>query len=218
MLRMCRRGTFGKGVRANAIDSASSFPPNTSLFYQQSSHHSNNSIHPMAVNISWALVGLTLFLLLARYVARYLHVRAFMARTGCLPPRIIDGGILGTKTAKETTAALEKGQYLALLRKRFARMGNTYQGNLLGLPFVATIEPENVKAIFTRIEDFTKEGRKTDWWPLLQGGILIADGMEWKKSRVSWHHLNCNHYYYRHDNDTKSQSRLFFSQPLPRHS
>ncbi|KAK0634570.1 cytochrome P450, partial [Bombardia bombarda] len=68
-------------------------------------------------------------------------------------------------------------------RRRFAATGNTYQGSVLGMPFLATIEPANLRAIFTRIDDFSKSGRRIDWWPMLQGGILVADGHEWKTAR-----------------------------------
>ena len=131
---------------------------------------------------AWAVI-----LLLSRALIRHVSIRRFKARTGSQTPPSINGGFLGIRLAKETDAALARGEYLALSRKRFEATGNTYQGAVVGQPFLATIEPENLKAIFTRIDDFTKSGRRTDWWPMLQGGILIADGMEWKKSRVSQH-------------------------------
>jgi hypothetical protein len=137
----------------------------------------------MAISLIFLVfvLGLTLT---SRWVLRYLRTQAFMSRSGCLEPPTIDGGYLGARAAKETTNALQQGNYLALSRKRFATAGNTYQGSLLGQQFLATIDHENLKAIFVRTEDFTKGGRKTDWWPMLQGGILVSDGMEWHKSRV----------------------------------
>jgi hypothetical protein len=133
------------------------------------------------------LGALSLFsLLLLRYLLRRISIHRFITRTGCKFPRTAPGGFLGLKLAKETDVALENGEYLALARSRFATIGTTYQGSVMGMPYLATIEPENLKAIFTRIEDFTKSGRKVDWWPMLQGGILIADGQEWKHSRVGY--------------------------------
>jgi len=130
--------------------------------------------------LAWALV-----FLIIRSIYRHVSIRRFKAQNGCkAPPTIQGGGFLGSKMAKESDKALEKGQYLALLRSRFARTGNTYEGSIFGMDFVATIEPENIKAILTRVDDFSKAGRMTDWWPMLQGGILVADGHEWKVSRV----------------------------------
>ncbi|KAK3319874.1 cytochrome P450 [Cercophora scortea] len=126
----------------------------------------------------------TTLLLLTRLIHRHLAVRRFMALTNSkLPPTIRGGGFLGLRMARESDKALQRGDYLALLRSRFAANGNTYQGSILGMPFTATIEPENLKAVFTHIEDFTKSGRMTDWWPMLQGGVLVADGNDWKMSR-----------------------------------
>ncbi|KAK3689727.1 cytochrome P450 [Podospora appendiculata] len=135
--------------------------------------------------VAQAALILTILLFLTRHVLRQLAIRRFMARTGSKLPRTIRGsGFLGLRMARESDKALQRGDYLALLRSRFAANGHTYQGSILGIPFTATIEPENLRAVFTHIDDFTKSGRMTDWWPMLQGGVLVADGSDWKMSRA----------------------------------
>lgn len=140
----------------------------------------------MANDVITAALLFGLAFIITRSIVQHVLARYFMSRTGCLLAPAIDGGFLGARAARESTAALERGEYLALSRARYAAAGNTYQGIQAGQAFLATIDHENLKAIFTRPSDFVSHGRKTDWWPLLRGGILVADGTEWKNSRVQF--------------------------------
>lgn len=118
-------------------------------------------------------------------MSRSLEVKRFMVKTSSSDPPKFDGGLLGLRGTKETAAALGEGTYFALSCRRFAKMGHTYQGVNLGQTYLTTIHAENLKAILSRVDDFTTVGRQTDYWPLLRGGILLANGKEWKMSRVS---------------------------------
>ncbi|KAH9901820.1 cytochrome P450 [Xylariomycetidae sp. FL2044] len=137
----------------------------------------------MEIPLSAVALTLLAIVLLARWLFRQAAANQFMARTGSRHPPTLHSGCLGLKLAKESSAALDEGRYLKLSRQRFASAGKTYQGSSLGVPFIATIEPENLKALFTRTADFSVAGRRADWWPLLKGGLLVSDGQEWKKSR-----------------------------------
>ena len=77
---------------------------------------------------------------------------------------------------------------LQMTKDRFDALGcHTASISILTLTFVATVEPENVKAVLA--SDFRSyglpEGRKRLLRPVLGEGIFTTDGKEWVLSFLS---------------------------------
>lgn len=106
----------------------------------------------------------------------------------CMPPkryyqseRLIGWGLL-----KENFHNSRKRKILTAGRARFEKYGNTFSSVMGFVHIVATIEPENVKAILsTKFNDFDLGTRREKaFQPLLGYGIFCTDGARWEHSRA----------------------------------
>jgi len=69
-------------------------------------------------------------------------------------------------------------------KKRFERLGTTFQSRIVTQPIIATCEPENIKTILSlKFKDFSISNRQDAFTPLLGHGIFNADGERWSNSR-----------------------------------
>ena len=85
---------------------------------------------------------------------------------------------------KRFLAALDKG-LLRLFDEGFRDYGMTFEYKILGVSQIATIEPENIKALLaTQFPDFSLGLRHRAFCPLLGDGIFNADGALWSHSRA----------------------------------
>ncbi len=113
--------------------------------------------------------------------------RKFIRQHGCKPPRKyrhVDP-VLGLDLFRANVKALRSHTFLQTLRGRFLEYGNTFQLILMGSNVIATIEPENLKAILSlKFKEFSLgERRRRALVPLLGYGIFTTDGGAWQHSR-----------------------------------
>ena len=76
--------------------------------------------------------------------------------------------------------------FLAWWRDLASQTGTTFSFWLLGQRFFVTLEPENVKTIFSTSFDTFEHGpnRKAAGKPLIGNGIFAADGADWHAARA----------------------------------
>lgn len=142
--------------------------------------------------LSHAVALLALGCLIAFYAASkvgsWVRLSRFSKANGCKPVRQLPQSerILGYALYRADTAAAKAKASLPTGLQRFKDFGNTWSGNLLGQYFIATIEPENVKALLaTQFDHFSLQERYSNFGPLVGRGIFTTDGAQWKHSRVS---------------------------------
>lgn len=113
----------------------------------------------------------------------------FARANGCKEPAKYPQSerIIGYANFKEQVAMSKAKMMLPTGLKRFREIGrNTYSIVSMGQKLVATIEPENIKAILaTNFNDFGIGLRMRAFGPLLGQGIFTSDGAIWEHSRVS---------------------------------
>lgn len=114
--------------------------------------------------------------------------RKIIREHGCKqPPRLKDWDpILGLGCSREGLRWLKDHEFLRGQLTRFAKIGtNSFQMKSLGKPVLATIEPENLKAILSlNFNDFgIPERRSNAFAPFLGLGIFTNNGVSWQHSR-----------------------------------
>jgi hypothetical protein len=134
------------------------------------------------MNYLLLIPGLAL-LLLARWIARQVAIRVFMQRTRAKHPPTLaeDRGFLGMKAMSRSLAAMERGEFTKMWREQFEWAGQTYR---MPTGHIATIDIENIKALYGNLDMWIVGPRKIGWAPLLSKGIFVSDGKEWEHSRV----------------------------------
>ena len=107
------------------------------------------------------LVVVTLCFLILVYfyqsAALYLKRRKFQKDHGCLPPPKLPQieRLIGFDKMLENLDCWKRKTFLACQRSRFNTVGATYRANIAGSPTLFTVEPGNIKAIFSdRFDDF----------------------------------------------------------------
>lgn len=104
----------------------------------------------------WIAVSFALCLLYRR-VSLYIQQQKFQQRHQCSPARALPQyeRFLGIDLMLENVKSWKAGRLLAQLQSRFQRASNTYSATVAGNTVIFTIEPENIKAIFSeQFEDF----------------------------------------------------------------
>ncbi|KAL9124979.1 MAG: hypothetical protein Q9217_005758 [Psora testacea] len=106
---------------------------------------------------------------------------------GCSPPKPYPhkDPILGIDLFLSTGKAIQEHTYLQELTRRYNTLGNTFRSKSLGAESVATIEPENLQAVFsTNFNDWGVEPvRLPAQAPFCGKGFITTDGPVWEHSR-----------------------------------
>ena len=94
--------------------------------------------------------------------------------------------ILGLHHVFRIITALAHNDYVESMYKRFLNGNKTYSVTILGVKWIQTVEPANVRYILsTKFEDFDL-GRKRSraFLPLMGKGIFTTDGEDWAHFRA----------------------------------
>ncbi|KAG9184906.1 unspecific monooxygenase [Alternaria panax] len=137
---------------------------------------------PLLFVVAGAAISYILYTRITLYLAR----QRFKKENGCQPctAQFHKDPIFGIDNLKAMAYNSKNHILLQENRKRFQRLGNTFHNRLVTEPFIATCEPENVKAILSlKFKDFSLEHRAAAFTPLLGHGIFNADGERWANSR-----------------------------------
>lgn len=116
----------------------------------------------------------------------YLRRRRFKRQHGCQPvaKSATRDPILGLDLVERQLRSARDHKALEQARQRFLDCGNTFRMNVLGRPGIATIEPDNVKAVLAvNFDDYGVGHRLLTFGPLLGAGIFDTDGKHWAMSR-----------------------------------
>ena len=132
--------------------------------------------------------SVTIFGALVTYYGWKIYQRRAIARAyGCQQPkkfRHIDP-LLGLDLFLQAGKLFEENKYLPELVKRYNEYGRTFQTNLLGTPSINTIEPENLRIIYST--NFHHWGvqpvRLPAHEPFCGRGFLTTDGPAWEHGR-----------------------------------
>lgn len=94
--------------------------------------------------------------------------------------------ILGIDLMLDNFKSWKAGQLLDRTRSRFRQVGNTYSATVAGMPSIFTIEPENIKAIFSeKFDDFDSGWlRRRAFAPSIGDVLITADGARWHQQRA----------------------------------
>lgn len=137
--------------------------------------------------------GTTLVLILAsvfwmlpkvwRYFSR-LHVQR---KHGCEPPRFLPqkDPFFGLDVALRMFRSYDEGQRSTIFQEQHREYGNTFQSVALGKTRIFTIDPDNLRGVFsTNFTDWGVEPLRLPAWESLLGkGVMNADGAFWRHSR-----------------------------------
>lgn len=111
--------------------------------------------------------------------------RQFAKAHGCLPAPYAPSPYLGFGVWWQTIKAAKASRHVEYITARY-KHGITWQGKIAGAQSMATIDPENIKAILaTSFKDFDLgPARRESFFPLLGDGIFTLDGAGWEHSRA----------------------------------
>ncbi len=140
---------------------------------------------------SWALyLGLALILLtlMVKEIVRTIQFHRFCIKNKCRPARTItqNDKPFGLLLLLHMIRNYRKRIFLASWRETASRTGTTFSFWRLGQRFFVTLEPENLKTIFSTSFDAFGHGptRKAAGKPLIGNGIFASDGVEWHTARA----------------------------------
>jgi len=106
---------------------------------------------------------------------------------GCYPPRAYPhkDPLLGVDLFLQTGSAIQNHRYLSELTRRYTVLGNTFSAKSLGSLSINSIEPENIKAVFSsNFKDWGVEAvRLPAQDPFCGRGFITTDGAAWEHSR-----------------------------------
>jgi cytochrome P450 len=137
------------------------------------------------------LIGLAIFLWLTYRIIQALSTRRANRRLarawGCKPParlKTIDP-IFGIDFFRNSMKHIKQHTYLDFTQSTFAQMNvNTWTGQILTAPIIATQEPENVKALLaTNFDHYGVEKIRETMTVFIGKGIFVVDGAAWQHSR-----------------------------------
>lgn len=137
---------------------------------------------PLIFILAGCLVSYFLYTRITLYLAR----ARFKKENGCKPcPAVFNKDpIFGLDVLKVMSFNAKNHIMLHENQKRFERLGNTFHTRMINMPFIATIEPENIKTILSlKFKDYSFGNRLEAMEPLLGHGIFNADGERWANSR-----------------------------------
>lgn len=117
----------------------------------------------------------------------WLGHRKFQRQHQCFPPRRLRQRerLLGIDLMLQNVKCWKEGRLLARLRQRFVEVGNTYSATVAGSHMIFTIEPANIKAIFSdKFDDFDAGWiRRRAFAPSIGDVLITADGPRWRHQR-----------------------------------
>ena len=121
------------------------------------------------------------------FIRTFLLRRQFGRRHGCQPiaKSATKDPFLGVDELRAGFRAMREHRILDEGVRRFRIYGNTHFAKELFNGFIATIEPENIKAILSlNFHDYGIGHRLAAFGPLLGAGIFDTDGEHWAASRA----------------------------------
>ncbi|KAJ5261278.1 hypothetical protein N7478_011873 [Penicillium angulare] len=122
--------------------------------------------------------------LVVRYLTQLHHHRKLSKSLHCEPCARGPRGFLGIPAFLTLAKAVHEKRWIDYLCDQYGIYGNTFNQFMFGRELMATIEPENVKAILaTQFKDFSLGTRHEQFYPLLGDGIFTLDGAGWSHAR-----------------------------------
>ncbi|KAL9031244.1 MAG: hypothetical protein Q9196_000712 [Gyalolechia fulgens] len=131
-------------------------------------------------------VAVALGLILYR-AGKFLETQALARANGCQPPKKFPHAdpFLGIDLFLQAGKLFEENRYLLELIKRYAENGRTFQTNLFGTASINTIEPENLRTIYSAkfLDWGVQPIRLPAQEPFCGRGVITTDGQAWEHSR-----------------------------------
>lgn len=124
------------------------------------------------------------FLIVHRLVQRYQNHK--QARSlNCQPEPEGDSRFFGIIGFIKISRATKEKRWIEYVASLYPQYGRTFGQTIFTRRMVATIEPENIKAVLaTQFNDFGLGTRHEEFYPLLGDGIFTLDGAGWTHSRA----------------------------------
>lgn len=140
----------------------------------------------MSSLLTIAITGLSFLVVYYRLRSWYHEHKA--RKHGCRSPPTYPryDPFFGIDLFLQTGKAIQNHCYLPELTRRYARMGNTFSTKSLGTSSINSIEPENLKAVFSsNFSDWGVEPvRLPAQNPFCGRGFITTDGAAWEHSRL----------------------------------
>lgn len=138
----------------------------------------------------WTSATLFSLFLIAFYgtplVRQYFARRKISLEHGCQPPPSVPSKdpILGLDIARQLSTAYKENRRSESFKEYHDAHGLTYQTVALRKTRIYTIEPDNLRAVFSNIKDWGVQPlRLPPWNALLGKGVMDTDGTFWRHSR-----------------------------------
>ncbi len=139
----------------------------------------------MATTFALAITGLCA--VAVHFIIQKWRQNARSREHGCKSPRAYPhkDPLLGLDVFVSTGSAIQQHRYLPELTRRYHTLGNTFSAKSLGSSSINSIEPENIKAVFsTKFGDWGVEPvRLPAQLPFCGRGFITTDGAAWEHSR-----------------------------------
>ncbi|KAL8965639.1 MAG: hypothetical protein Q9183_003754, partial [Haloplaca sp. 2 TL-2023] len=129
-------------------------------------------------------IGFCTFLLYGKVLSNRQHRKA-RSRGYHSPRTYPHKGHFGIGLFLNTGKAIQENRYLSELIRRYTLLGNTFGAKFLGSSSIHSIEPENIKAVFsTNAKDWgVQPVRLPAQDPFCGRGFITTDGAAWEHSR-----------------------------------
>lgn len=142
---------------------------------------------PLQALVQGTLILGLVYLLIQRLKTE-VRRRKLISSHGCKPPTRFPvwDPVFGIDVMYKTAKAHSGNTMLSTVRTRHAQYGMTHSSRIANIPTISTIEPENLKAVFsTYYKDFhVGPPRRRAFGPVVTNSIFVADGVEWEHSRA----------------------------------
>lgn len=143
--------------------------------------------------LTYSIIVAIVAVLIARRLFQNEATKRLERLHGCQRPRRYPhkDPFFGLDAMKEAGEMFTKFNFFPVTLKRFASMGSTFDLNMLGKRIIHSIEPENIRTVFSSAtEDWgVKEIRYPASHPYFETGFLTADGPQWQQSRRHVSHV-----------------------------
>lgn len=114
--------------------------------------------------------------------------RNLISSHGCKPPAKFPvwDPVFGIDVMYKAVKAHRNKTMLSTMHARHVQYGMTYSSRLANVPTISTIDPDNIKAVLSiNFKDFhVGLPRRRAFGPVVANSILVADGVEWERSRA----------------------------------
>lgn len=123
--------------------------------------------------------------LILRYVHQLYDHRKQARSLHCQPPAEGYSILFGIPAFIRMSTAVKEKRWVEYIASMYAEHGNTFAQTIFARRMVATIEPENIKALLaTQFDEFGLGTRHKEFYPLLGDGIFTLDGAGWTHARA----------------------------------